>query len=141
MKAAAALCALVAGPVAAEVPPADYFTGIYERVGRAAGAEPALLNDLVRIDPAPDGAGLLLRVCVPEGAPGSAPLVLQFDRFGDVENLLQGGQGREALFCQFFNDAGNYPILICASESAPGEEAARFTLWAKTEAHPEACGR
>ncbi len=65
---------------------------------------------------------------------------MRFDRFGAVENLLQGGQGREALLCQFFNDAGNYPILACASESAPGEIAARFTLWARTDVLPGGCG-
>ncbi|WP_395540411.1 hypothetical protein [Neotabrizicola sp. sgz301269] len=140
MKAALLPVLLVAGAAQAEVPPPDYFTGLYERVGRSAGPEPALLDDLVRIDPAPDGAALELRVCAPGGAPGSAALRLDFAELGDVENLLQGGTGAAALYCQFFNDAGNYPILACNGGAETDEAPARFLLWARTDAIPEDCG-
>lgn len=134
---AAAVLAALAGPAAAQTPPPEFFTGLYARIGRAAGAEPALLDDLVRIAPGP-GGGLELRVCQPEGAPGAAPLVLHFTRFGDVTNLLQGGSGADQLFCQFFTDLNNDPILVCSSAGA------RFTLTADparaAEAGPGACG-
>ena len=140
MKAVLLAFLLAAGAARAELPQPDYFTGIYERVGRSAGPEPALLDDLVRIDPAPDGEALELRVCAPEGAPGSAALRLDFTELGDVENLLQGGTGAAALYCQFFNDAGNYPLLACSGGAETGETPARFMLWAKTDAIPEDCG-
>jgi hypothetical protein len=136
----AAMLLAVAGAARAEGPPPDYFTGIYERVGRSAGPEPALLDDLVRIDPAPDGAALDLRVCAPEGAPGSTALRLEFVELGDVTNLLQGGTGDAALYCQYFNDAGNYPILACSGGAEAGQAGARFLLWAKIDAIAGDCG-
>lgn len=129
MRPAALLAALLAATGAtgagAEMPP-DYFTGVYERVGRSGGGvEAALIDDLVRLGPDPAGGGLLMSVCLPEGAPGRAPLRLAFETFGDVPNLLSAEDGGQALFCQAFNDAGNYPILACQTDAG-----AKFTLWA-----------
>ncbi len=101
----------------ADVPPPDYFAGLYERVGRSGGGvEAALIDDLVRLAPDPAGGGLLMSVCLPDGAPGRAPLRLAFETFAEVPNLLFAQGEGAALFCQFFNDAGNYPILACQTE-------------------------
>lgn len=141
---ALAVLLLTAGSAAAETagPAMDYFTGIYERVGRSAGPQPGLIDDLVRIEPAAEGQGLSLSVCAPDGAPGSGALTLHFDPFGEVTNLLQAGEGRAALYCQFFNDAGNYPIIACAGAAEGGEaDRARFTLWPVTDARSAECAR
>jgi len=97
-----------APPAFADVPPVDYFTGVYERIGRSGGANPVLLNDLWRIDPAPDGA-LRLSPC----ARTEPRHDLRFARLGDLTNLLAGEGG---LWCQVFNDGGNYPLFSCGAE-------------------------
>lgn len=139
-----ALCAVLACSVLplqagmAETPPPDYFTGVYERVGRSAGPSPRLLNDLWRLDPGPEG--LRLSPCA---AATGAPLDLRFDRFGDVQNLLSGsGQDGAALWCQYFNDAGNYPMLFCSGDpGATSGMALAFALQAVTDDRAEACSR
>lgn len=124
---------LAALPAKAEdfYPETNYFTGIYQRVGRSAGDAPGLVNDLVRIDPAAEGWGLELRGCT---TPDAAPLDLRRDTIGEVLNVLVAKEGQSWLVCQFFNDAGNYPILNCESETGT-----RFTLWALSEASPSDC--
>ncbi len=123
---AALLAGAGPGGAGADVPPPEYFSGLYERVGRSGGGvEAALIDDLVRLVPDPAGGGLLMSVCLPEGAPGRAPLRLAFETFAEVPNLLFAQGEGPALFCQFFNDAGNYPILACQTE-----DGARYTLWA-----------
>lgn len=111
------------------VPDPSYFTGIYERVGRTAGNEPQLLDDRVRLRPDPEGQGLLMTVCAPDGAPGTEPLLLRWDDFGEVPNLLSAGDGAADLYCQWFNDAGNYPLILCAT----GDQRGRYALWAAPE--------
>ncbi len=101
------LAVTMAAPAQAEPPPPEYFTGVYERIGRSGGEDPTLLNDLWRIDPS--GSELRLTPCR-----GKAPArLLRFDRFGDLDNLLSGPDG---LWCQFFNDGGNYALLSCGAE-------------------------
>lgn len=121
-----AALSLLAEPALADVPPADYFTGVYERIGRSAGPKPGLLNDLWRIDPA-QGGTLALSPC------GSTDptAALRFTRIGELTNLLQGEGG---LWCQFFNDGGNYPLLSCGAEDGTA-----YQMRVVTDARAEAC--
>lgn len=137
MRRAIALLALMPGMAMAdgERPPAEYFTGVYERVGRTADAEPGLLNDLVRLAPDPQGQGLLMTICAPEGAPGTTPLLLRWDEFGDLANLLSADEGGAGLYCQYFSDAGNYPVIACGTGNGVG----RYTLWAVTDDRAAGC--
>jgi hypothetical protein len=113
---------LSAGAALAEGPPPEYFTGTYQRIGRDGASPPGLLNDPVRLDPA--GEGLALRECAdPVGEPVS-PLLLEFDRTGEVPNLLIGEQGPFQVWCLHQNNGDNYPLLTCGSDGG-----ARFTLW------------
>lgn len=127
----ALLFALLPGAALAEPhhPDTDYFTGIYERVGRSGGTEPVLIDELMRIDPAPEGWGLVLSRCG-----GGERLVLRRGSYAEVPNLLTG-EGDPALWCQHFNDHGNYPVLTCGAEGG-----LRFTLWAVTDARASDCG-
>ncbi len=113
MKVMAALL-LTAGGALAEAPPPEYFTGVYERIGRDGSGR--LVNDVVRIDPGE--GGLALRVC--GAGAGQVPELLAFDTFGDVQNLLVS----DRLWCLFSNNGDNYPLLNCA-----GTGAERATLW------------
>jgi hypothetical protein len=124
------LASVLALPVAAREPPPEYFTGPYQRVGRTGGDSPELLNDRVRLDPLPDGQGVALRRCQGGGTavPAEPPLELRPDPEGEVPNILQGKEGPFALWCQYFNDYGNYPVLVCASDMG-----AAFTLTAATD--------
>lgn len=122
--AALALCLAVAGAAGADTPSPEYFAGTYERVGRSGEAPPALLNDLVRIDPTPGGA-LALRSCGTGPKEPGGLLILDFDRMGEVPTLLVARNGPFELWCQYFNDHDNYPVLTCGSDMG-----ARFTLWA-----------
>lgn len=122
-------CLPSAGMAEPHRPDTGYFTGVYERVGRSGGAKPALIDELIRIDPASDGWGLVLSRCG-----GGASLVLRPDSYAEVPNLLTGA-GDSALWCQYFNDHGNYPVLTCSAE-----DGLRFTLWAVTGARAAECG-
>lgn len=114
---------LLPGVAAAQdLPPPDYFTGVYERVGRDAGAPAGLVNDRVRLDPDAEGTGLELRHC---GRATKAPEArLAFESFGEVSNLLNGGSADPDFWCLYHNDGNNYPLLTCA---AP--DGRRVTLW------------
>lgn len=126
----------------ADVPPPEYFTGVYQRIGRSSGANPVLLNDLWRIDPAQTGA-LHLSPCTRSGntntntnTNGTATSIgsahdLRFARFGDLTNLLEGDGG---LWCQVFNDGGNYPLLSCGAE-----DGSAFQMRAVTDDRASAC--
>ncbi len=115
-----AVLALCAGAAQAEGPPADYFTGVYQRVGRDSATPPGLVNDVVRLDPAP--GGLALTVC--GAGSGQTPFILAFDQIGDVTNLLWGGEGEDELWCLYGNNGDNYPLLTCSSTNE-----SRVTLW------------
>ena len=102
-----------AAPAGPGVPGAEWFRGVYERVGRDASGT---TDDRVRLDP--DGANLRLTAC------GAPDLPLAFDPYGLRENALVSGTGDAALTCLFHNDGYNRPILTCRSEAG-----LRFTLW------------
>jgi hypothetical protein len=102
----------------AEIPSPDYFTGLYERIGRDDAGGP--VNDLVRLDP--QGDALALSSCPGPGKPLS--VTLRFDAMFEVDNFLSGPFGQGTLWCQFHNDGQNYAILHCATEGS-----GRFTLW------------
>ena len=123
-----AAAAVAPGPVRAEGPPPEYFTGVYERVGRDDAAPPGLLNDRVRIDPVE--GGLAVSACKTGGEP---LFVLEFQAFGDVTNLLVSRPGRPGpdLWCLYGNNGDNYPLLTCASGDGTGT---RFTLWPAPDA-------
>lgn len=117
----------------ADAPPPEFFTGVFERVGRDASDPPGLINDLLRITPTAEGWGLSLRPC--DAVEGQDwPLELRHTSFGEVPNILEGKQGETGLWCQYFTDHSNYPVLTCASD-----QGARFTLWAVTDAREAAC--
>lgn len=137
MKAAAAalLLAVTAQQAMAEDnrPDPSYFTGVYERVGRDAQTPPGLIDDLLRIDPTADGWGIVIRPC--DGGPAEGgPLELRPSGYDEVPNILEGKDGPFGLWCQYFNDHSNYPVLTCVSEMG-----ARFTLWAVTDDRATAC--
>lgn len=103
--------AATAGP---GVPGPDWFTGVYERVGRDAGQ--AALDDRVRL--APEGVDLRMTACT------GPDLRIHFDPYGLRENALVAGQGAAALSCLFHNDGYSRPVITCRSEQGQ-----RFTLW------------
>ena len=123
-------CMATAAGAEGYLPPPDYFTGIYQRVGRSGGESPALIDDLVRLIPAPGGEGLILRPCTA----GGKEIALRPDRFGDVSNLLSTPAGQDWLGCQYFNDIDNYPILNCHDG-----EGGLITLWPANDRATEAC--
>ncbi|WP_157970886.1 hypothetical protein [Pseudogemmobacter bohemicus] len=133
---AALALVLVSGAAAAEErrPDPSYFTGVYERVGRSGAEIPALIDDLVRIAPTPEGWGLLLYSCAGGMQPDGWPIEFRPDEYGEVPNILAAKDGPFALWCQYFNDHSNYPILPCQSDMG-----AQFTLWPVTDERMTAC--
>lgn len=139
---AALLALLLTTPVFAEeglpgapegVPPPSFFAGVFERVGRDASDPPGLINDLLRITPTTDGWGLNLNRC--DGSDGDGwPIELRHSLYDEVPNILEGKLGATGIWCQYFTDHSNYPVLTCASELG-----ARFTLWAVTDDRTQAC--
>ena len=113
-------------------PEPNYFTGIYERIGRSDGPGFALINDLVRLSPDPTGKGIILTACANSTSDPAVRLI--FDAFFEVPNFVTTVGAENPLMCQYFNDAGNYPILNCDTGGG-----ARFTLWAKTDATEAEC--
>lgn len=95
------------------MPGADWFRGVYERVGRDAGG---VLDDRVRL--VPDGVNLRLSAC------GAPDMGLGFDPYGLRENAMVSGAGAAALICLFHNDGYDRPVITCRSETGT-----RFTLW------------
>jgi hypothetical protein len=116
--AAAVGLALLAAPASAGpgVPGADYFRGLYERVGREGGDRPRLFDDHVRI--VPDGTNLSVTSC------DAPPLRLVFDPWSEIVNLLAGEDADGPLWCLFHNNGDNYPILTCRSAAGGA-----WTLW------------
>jgi hypothetical protein len=95
------------------VPGAEWFHGVYERVGRDAAG---LLDDRVHL--VPEGENLRLTAC------GVPDMPLGFDPYGLRENGMVSGTGSGALSCLFHNDGFNRPVITCRSETGT-----RFTLW------------
>ncbi|MBJ2150863.1 hypothetical protein [Paracoccus sp. IB05] len=114
-------------------PDTSFFTGVYERVGRSGAEAPALIDDLVRIAPFEGAWALDVFPCA-TGAEQGAPIRLSPSEFNEVPNIVEGKAGRFGLWCQYFTDHSNYPILTCQSETG-----ARFTLWPITDERMTAC--
>lgn len=115
----AALClVLLPLPLRADPPGVEFFTGLYERVGRDEAG--SFLNDLVRIDP--KGSELVLSDCPDPAA--ADPVIFHFESIFETDNFLAGQWGTTELWCQFNNDGQNYAILNCGTDGG-----ARFTLW------------
>lgn len=114
-------------------PDTSFFTGVYERVGRSGAEVPALIDDLVRITPV-DGTWALDVFPCATVADQDAPIRLNPLDFGEVPNILEGQAGPSGLWCQYFTDHSNYPILTCQSEMG-----ARFTLWPITDERLTVC--
>ena len=99
------------------VPGADWFAGLYERVGRGTSGA---LDDRVLL--APERGNLRMTAC------GGPDLPLTFDPYGLRENAMVLGAGTEVMVCLFHNDGYNRPVITCQSEAG-----ARFTLWPVAE--------
>lgn len=118
------LLGLVATTALADRPPPEFFHGRYRAVGRTADTPPALIDEDVRFEP--EGDGLAVTVCDgPEGR-------LRFDAVFEVENFLSGTIGVWPVWCLYFNNGSNYPILNCGTD-----DGALFALY-PDEAHFDA---
>ena len=84
----------------------------------------------MRIRPTAQGWGLLVSRCDGREGPGW-PLELRPSVHDEVPNILEGA----GLWCQYFSDHGNYPIVTCAAA-----DGVRFTLWAVTDDRAAGCG-
>ena len=106
-------------------PGPHYFAGTFERVGRAGGADPALLDDQVTITP--KGQAVVIESC-------SGPdILMQFGPAFELENLMTGRMGETAVDCLFHNNGYNRPLLTCRAE-----DGAIFTLWPLAGIAPDA---
>jgi len=112
-----AACLPATAPLAKPgTPGPHYFAGTFERIGRAGGPEPALLDDRVTITP--QGQAVVIESC-------SGPdIVMDFGPAFEVENLMTGQMGMVPVECLFHNNGYNRPLLTCRAE-----DGAVFTLW------------
>jgi hypothetical protein len=123
---AALVLLMAAGAAQAKpgTPGPQYFSGVYERVGRDNSA--ALLNDQVMISAL--GAGVVIRAC------RGAQLRMGFGPAFEINNLMTGARDGVAMECLFHNNGYNRPILTCRAKDGTA-----FTLW-PTAAVDLACG-
>ena len=106
-------------------PGPHYFAGTFDRVGRAGGADPALLDDRVTITP--QGQAVVISSC-------SGPdILMQFGPAFELENLMTGRMGDAELDCLFHNNGYNRPLLTCRAA-----DGASFTLWPVSGIAPDA---
>jgi hypothetical protein len=106
-------------------PGPHYFAGTFERVGRAGGSDPVLLNDRVTITP--QGQSVVIRDC-------SGPeMLMGFGPAFELENLMTGSMGDTGVECLFHNNGYNRPLLTCRAS-----DGAVFTLWPLAGAEPDA---
>jgi hypothetical protein len=112
-----AACLPTTAPLAKPgTPGPHYFAGTFERVGRAGGTDPALLDDRVTITP--QGQAVVIESC-------SGPdILMDFGPAFEVENLMTGQMGMVPVECLFHNNGYNRPLLTCRAE-----DGAVFTLW------------
>lgn len=106
-------------------PGPHYFAGTFDRVGRAGGADPALLDDRVTITP--QGQAVVIKSCA------GPDIVMQFGPAFELENLMTGRWGDTEVDCLFHNNGYNRPLLTCRAT-----DGAIFTLWPLTGAAREA---
>jgi hypothetical protein len=91
------------------------------------------MDDLLYIRPTAEGWGLLVSRC--DGVSEiTGPIELRPSVYAEVTNLLEGIDDPHGLWCQYFTDHSNYPVLTCATEMG-----GRFTLWAVTDERAAAC--
>lgn len=126
-----AACLPATAPLAKPgTPGPHYFAGTFERVGRAGGTDPALLDDRVTITP--QGQAVVIESC-------SGPdMLMDFGPAFEVENLMTGQMGMVPVECLFHNNGYNRPLLTCRAE-----DGAVFTLWPVRDAKagvPLDCG-
>jgi hypothetical protein len=113
---AALLCFAGVAEAKPGTPGPQYFSVIYERIGRAGGK---LVDDLVQITPA--GQGVIIRAC--EG-----PAVrMGFGPAFEINNLMTGAVAGVEVDCLFHNNGYNRPILTCRVH-----DGGAFTLWPTT---------
>lgn len=116
-----ALCA-AALPGLAEGPPAGYFVGTYEVIGRGPGkaAPPGQRWLEIRVG----GAHLEIR------EDGQAIGVLEYRTPAEATAPLRGTLDNRAIACLFQSDPDNYPRLTCKTEPDPGTHApGLLTFW------------
>lgn len=118
------------GPAVAQVPPADFFTGLYERVGRDADGE--LISDFVRLDPA--GEGLKMSLCPISDS--AAPLAELYLATFEGVDLLIISLGDTEIWCEFYKHEGSYAMIFC--EGVDSKE--KFTLWPLPNGGADGCG-
>lgn len=117
-----ALFAPLAGH-AEEMPPAGYFTGTYEMIGRMPGASSPAFGDSLTIT-AENG-----RLILTSDAHGTGWLARN-DAGHEGASPLVGPFGGRQMLCRFQSDGNNYPRLTCLLEPVPPEEApGRLTFW------------
>ena len=97
-------------------PGPHYFAGTFERVGRAGGTDPALLDDRVTITP--QGQAVVIESCA------GPDMLMDFGPAFELENLMTGSLGMVPVECLFHNNGYNRPLLTCRAE-----DGAVFTLW------------
>jgi hypothetical protein len=113
---AALLCFTGVAEAKPGTPGPQYFSGIYERIGRAGGK---LVDDLVQITPA--GQGVVIRAC-------TGPAVrMGFGPAFEINNLMTGAVAGGEVDCLFHNNGYNRPILTCRVH-----DGGAFTLWPTT---------
>ena len=112
-------------PAKPGTPGPHYFAGTFDRVGRAGGSDPALLDDRVTITP--QGQAVVIKSC-------SGPeILMQFGPAFELENLMTGRMGDTDVECLFHNNGYNRPLLTCRAA-----DGASFTLWPVTGIAPDA---
>jgi len=106
-------------------PGPHYFAGTFERVGRAGGTDPALLDDQVTITP--QGQAVVIESCA------GPDILMQFGPAFELENLMTGRMGEVEVDCLFHNNGYNRPLLTCRAA-----DGASFTLWPVSGVDPGA---
>lgn len=97
----------------------DYYTGLYEAVGRDASKTPKLLNFMVRLEPEDDV--LRVQTC------GADDGEMKRER-GEVGDSMVGTIAGSQYFCRVYNNGDNYAHLACN-----GELGELLTLWPTME--------
>jgi len=121
-----AACLPATAPLAKPgTPGPHYFAGTFDRIGRAGGADPSLLDDRVTITP--QGQAVVIKSCA------GPDILMQFGPAFELENLMTGRMGDTEVDCLFHNNGYNRPLLTCRAS-----DGAVFTLWPLAGAEPDA---
>ena len=121
-----AACLPATAPLAKPgTPGPHYFAGTFDRIGRAGGADPSLLDDRVTITP--QGQAVVIKSCA------GPDILMQFGPAFELENLMTGRMGDTEVDCLFHNNGYNRPLLTCRAT-----DGASFTLWPVSDVAPDA---